>query len=126
MNVAYSRSERVAHLIQREVARIILCQVRDPRLRSVTLTKVKLSADLRVARIFVSSIDGSKERDLVLQGLGRARRFIRGRLGDSLQLRVTPEIVFRWDDSVEYSFHIARRLADLEGQITPGEEKEDE
>ncbi len=112
MNLAYTRSERVAELIHREVARIILQQVNDPRLQSLTVTQVKLSPDLRVANVFVSSM-GNEAQEQALQGLGRAHNFIRRELGHNLKLRYTPQIVFKWDDSVEYSLHITEVLTGL-------------
>ncbi len=110
MNLAYSRTDRVAELIHREVSRIILHQVNDPRLKGVTVTHVKVSPDLKVATVFVSSLKNKEEKGQVLN---RARKFIRGELGHNLKLRYTPHIVFKWDDSVEYSLHIAEVLAEL-------------
>ncbi len=113
MNLAYTRNERVAELIHREVARIILQQVNDPRLQSLTVTRVKLSPDLRVAQVFVSSLGNAEAQEQALQGLDRAHNFIRGELGHNLKLRRTPQIVFKWDDSVEYSLHITEVIAGL-------------
>ncbi len=125
MNLNYSRSERVAELVRREIAQIIIQHVNDPRLKSVTVTRTKLSPDLRVAKVFVSSIT-QEEQEQVLKGLNRARNFIRGELGRNLKLRRTPELVFKWDDSVDYSFHIAEVITDLKktGHKDPGEEEE--
>lgn len=127
MRVTHNRPERIAGLIQREISQIILRQINDPRLKTITVNRVKVSPDLRVATIFVSNIVVDEDSEKTLRGLGKARKFIRGELGHHLRLRYTPEIVFKWDDSVAYSFHIADVISDLKktGTAPAGDEEEE-
>ena len=95
--MAERRPERVAHLVQAEIARLLLQEARDPRLREVTVTGVRMSPDLRVARVFVRTLAGPAGRDEALRALARAGHFLRGEVGHALGLRVTPELRFEYD-----------------------------
>ncbi|MBI5787334.1 MAG: 30S ribosome-binding factor RbfA [Candidatus Schekmanbacteria bacterium] len=122
---AYNRSDRIAELIQRGVTQILLRQISDPRLKNLNVLKVKVSPDLKIAKIFVSAIQNEPEQ--VMEGLQKAKNYLRGELGHQLNLRFTPDLVFKWDDSVAYSIHIAEVIADLHKKEEPaGEEKNHE
>lgn len=114
MNLPYSRRQRVSELILREISQILLRQISDPRLQNVTINKVNLSSDLRVAKVFVSNLPQGEDKEQILGTLYKARNFIRGELGHHLKLRFTPEIVFKWDDSAAYSVHISEMLDSLD------------
>ena len=90
----YSRAERVADQIRIEVADILLRKIRDPRVRSVTVTDVELTNDLRIARVFVTALGSESETKDVFAGLSKASGFIRSELGRRLSLRYLPEVVF--------------------------------
>ena len=90
----YSRAERVADQIRTEVADILLRKIRDPRVRSVTVTDVELTNDLRIARVFVTALGSEGETKDVFAGLSKASGFIRSELGRRLSLRYLPEVVF--------------------------------
>jgi ribosome-binding factor A len=94
--MAERRPERVGHLVQAEIARWLLRDAHDPRLRQVTVTEVRMSPDLRVARVYVRSLapDAAGE---ILKALGRAGHALRGAVGHALALRVTPELRFEYD-----------------------------
>jgi len=82
----------------------------DPRLRDLTVTAVRMSADLRVARVYVRTLgDTADARAGALRALARAAPFLRGRVGRALGLRVTPELRFEYDPQPD----IARRVDDL-------------
>src|SRR4029077_17214897 len=82
----------------------------DPRLHDVTVTAVRMSPDLRVARVYVRTFDGAPEgREAALRALGRAAAFLRGRVGRALGLRITPELRFEYDTQPD----TARRVDDL-------------
>ena len=104
--MTHRRAERVAEAIKEEVSLIIQREVKDPRIGFLTVTAVELSADLRYAKIFVSVYGSQKERTKSLRGLQSATRFIRREIGQRVQLRYTPEIVFKWDASIEKGAHI--------------------
>ena len=87
--------------------------MKDPRLQSglITITHVDTTSDLRYARIYVSALDKSKEKDM-MRGLRSAAGYLRRELGTALQLRYTPELQFIADDSIEKGAHILEMLRD--------------
>lgn len=88
---------RVADQIRMEVAEIIMRKTKDPRVSDVTVTDVELTNDLRLARVYVTTLqDGQAETD-ALKGLAKAGGFIRTELGRRLHLRYTPELIFQKD-----------------------------
>jgi ribosome-binding factor A len=96
---AYTRATRVADQIRMEVADIIMRKTKDPRVASVTVTDVAITNDLRLARVFVTTLLDAEHERLALAGLDKAKGFIRSELGHRLNLRYTPEIVFQKDVS---------------------------
>jgi len=96
---AYKRATRVADQIRMEVADIIMRKTKDPRVGAVTVTDVEITNDLRLARVFVTTLlDAEGEREAFI-GLEKAGGFIRSELGRRLNLRYTPELVFQKDTS---------------------------
>lgn len=69
----------------------------DPRLREVTVTAVRMTPDLRVARVYVRTLGDPGLRDAMMRALGKAAHFLRGEIGRALGLRVTPELRFEYD-----------------------------
>ena len=110
--MASNRIGRINEEIQRELS-ALLRTVKDPRLQSglVTVTHVDTTSDLRYARIYVSALDKSKEKDM-MRGLRSAAGYLRRELGTALQLRYTPELQFIADDSIEKGAHILEMLRD--------------
>jgi ribosome-binding factor A len=105
------RIERVNTLIRKELSELIQYQLRDPRLSDfVTVTDVEASADLKFAKVFVSSIGGEQEKEKILRGLNSAAGFLRSGLAGKLQMRYTPELSFHWDSSIEHGDRILRLL----------------
>lgn len=96
---AYTRATRVADQIRMEVADIIMRKTKDPRVASVTVTDVELTNDLRLARVFVTTLLDAEQERAAFVGLNKASGFIRSELGRRLNLRYTPEIVFQKDVS---------------------------
>ncbi len=91
-------------------------QLKDPGVRDAVVHAVKVSGDLRYARVFVrlGRPDPSEARKKALmKGLGRASGFVRRTLGQRLRLRYTPEIEFVWDDTAERAARIEEILDDL-------------
>jgi ribosome-binding factor A len=111
----YKRADRVADLIQREIAELLFRRVKDPRVAGVTLTGVEVSDDLQHARIFycVTGAATQSERDTAAKGLDKARGFMRQELGKRLHLRHIPHIDFHYDTSLEYGDRIERLLKEL-------------
>ena len=95
----YSRADRVADQIRMEVADILMRKIKDPRVRSVTVTDVELTKDLCIARVFVTTMEQNKDEQLVFDGLAKASGFVRAELGRRLALRYLPELIFMKDVS---------------------------
>ncbi len=94
-----------------EIADILMRKIKDPRIGFVTVTGVDVSDDLRNAKVFVSIYGGSKED--TLKGLDSASAFIRSELGRRMRLRLVPEILFRFDETVERGAHLMDILRDI-------------
>jgi ribosome-binding factor A len=108
------RTERLAELIRRELGRILSGGLGDPRIGFVTLTRVEVSPDLTLARVYLSVLDSPAKERTTLQGLNSAKRRIRGELGEALELRRMPELAFFADRGVKQSIRISGILTDLE------------
>ncbi len=93
----FKRAERVADQIRMEVADILMRKIKDPRVRSVTVTDVDLTADLRLAHVFVTTMETDEAERDVFAGLAKASGFIRAELGRRVTLRYLPELVFKKD-----------------------------
>lgn len=111
-----NRAERATELIHGELARLILEEMKDPRVRRVSITHVQVSHDLRHVTVWVSPLGGQGDGKVVLRGLGSAAGFLRLRLGKLLRLRVSPELHFRLDDGVDRSVQLTALLGRLESE----------
>ena len=114
----YKRAERVADQIRMEVADILAKKSKDPRLNLVTVTDVEVSNDLRNARVYVTTLQSGNSIDDVLAGLGHAMGFIRSELGRRLELRYTPELMFKSDVSGRQAERIWKILDELPSDST--------
>lgn len=115
--MASNRISRINEEIQRELSEQFR-RLKDPRVSQtgmVSITRVDTTGDLRYARIYVSALDKSQEKE-VLKGLKSAAGFLRRELGRSLQLRYTPELQFVADDSIQHGAHILEILRQVERQ----------
>ena len=115
----HKRADRVADLILKELAEVLMRRVKDPRLAEITLTKVDVSPDLRNAKVYYSLLGDDQKKDEVAGGLESARGFVKRELGKRLHLRRIPDIVFYFDASLEHGSHIEQLLTELE---EPGQE----
>ena len=109
------RLDRVNQLIKEEVSTLLQRELKDPRLGFVTVTEVETSKDLRMAKVFVSVLGDEKQWAGSLAALASARGFVRNWLRQHLDLRVTPEIDFRPDRSMEHAARIQSLLKDVKG-----------
>ena len=107
------RLERVNQLIKEEVSSVLQRQIKDPRLGFVTVTEVDTTADLKLARIYVSVLGPEAQWEKSFKALTSARGFVWAWLRKHLDLRVTPQIAFRPDRSMEHAAHIQTLLAGL-------------
>lgn len=97
----YKRSQRVGHVIREEVSDIVLNRVKDPRLGFLTITDAEVTPDLKLARVYVSTLK-DEDREEALEILESAKSFIRQELGKRLRMKFIPDIEFRFDESSRY------------------------
>jgi ribosome-binding factor A len=95
------RSNRLAEELKNEISAIISQEVRDPRIGFATITQVKVSPDLRYARVFVSVLGSPEEKKETFDALTSANGFIRRQIALRIKLRYTPELSFAYDESVD-------------------------
>lgn len=109
------RIEKLQELIKQEMSKMLLTDLKDPRIGFVTVTDVEMTGDLREAKIYVSVMGGSEQVKSSLEGLNSALGFIRREIGQRIRLRFTPEISFALDTSLDYGDHIQKLLLQVEG-----------
>ena len=97
------RTARVASVIREVVSTTILLELRDPRIRNVTVLGAEVSPDLRYAKVRISVLGTEKEAALTLHGLNSARGYIQSKIADRVKTRYTPEIIFEIDSGVKKS-----------------------
>ncbi|MFZ5943659.1 MAG: 30S ribosome-binding factor RbfA [Bacillota bacterium] len=108
------RSSRIAEEIKKELALIMRTDLKDPRVKGlISITSVKVTGDLRFAEIFVSHYGNKEEQQDVLNALKKAAGFMRLELGKRIRLRYTPELIFKFDDSIEHGAKISAILTQI-------------
>jgi len=117
------RPDRVAEGIRMEVATFLAGDVKDPRVKGalITVTGVEVTRDLSHATVFVSIMGSDSDRAAVLEGLASTSSHLRARVGRALRLRVAPEIMFRFDESVARAARIETLLASVRPSDPPGD-----
>lgn len=111
--LASNRSHRVGDQILREMSSLLLLDVKDPRLRGITLTDVRVSKDLRHAYVYYSLFGQDEQKKQAQAGFESAKGFIRKMMGERLHLRYVPDIQFRYDVSLERGQKIDRLLEEV-------------
>src|SRR5262245_40948783 len=99
--MAHSRVRRIEGELQRTLSELVSREVKDPRVGSVTITDVKLAADMSTARVFFTPFASKHEPEEVRAGLTSAGAYLRGEVGRRLRLRHAPRLEFVFDDSFE-------------------------
>lgn len=102
----FSRNQRLASELHRSISDLLRFEIKDPRLKDVSLTAVDVSRDLGVANVYFAMLDPDADPAPALAGLERASGFLRGKLGRQLKLRHVPELRFRHDESAEQGARI--------------------
>jgi len=106
------RSERVSELVLRELSQLLIRELKDPRLRGITLTRVNMDDDLRHGRVYFSHLEGKPHAAAALAGFKSASGFIKREIGRALNLRRTPELDFEFDPGIEHAARIGALLRD--------------
>ncbi len=100
------RAERVGTLIKHELAAVLLRGLRDPRIGFVTVTEVKVSDDLKYARVFYTVLGDEEKKEETQKGLDQARGYLQRDLGQALKLRFTPHLSFELDSTLDEGLKI--------------------
>src|SRR3954469_12426220 len=115
------RLARVAEAIREVASETILFELRDPRVKKVTVTRAEVSGDLQHAKVYVSIMGTEKEQELTLRGLRHAAGFVQSKLAKRLQTRFTPVVQFVLDQGVKRSIELSRILSEELGGQAPAE-----
>lgn len=110
------RLQRISDRIRKDLSELLVKYVQDPRLLGISVTDVKVDRELAFADIYVSAVEGQDRSKEILEGLERARGFLRSELAARVDLRVFPRLRFHWDPTPERADHIERVLASLRSE----------
>ena len=109
------RAERVAEQLRQEISQLMLTEMKDPRVRMASISAVKVTPDMRSAKLMVSALGEERERHAVVAALRHAEGYLRGRLGERLEnLKTAPRLRFELDESIAYSVRISSMLRGLD------------
>jgi ribosome-binding factor A len=110
---SYPRSSRIADLIKEEVATLFIYSVNDPRLHGISITDVKMTEDLKVAKIYYVC-SNKEDTDATNKGLKSVQGWVRKEISKKLNMRYTPELEFHYDDVFENGMKIDKIFKDIE------------
>ncbi len=110
VNKGFSRKDRVAEQIRRELAELIRTELKDPRVGMISLTDVEVTADYAHAKVFFSILAGSDHLDEVMVGLQKASGFLRRELGKRISIHMTPQLHFVFDQSLERGADLSKLI----------------
>ena len=116
---SFSRADRVGGLIQETLSDLLNKSIHDPRLKRATITSVKMSADLKLARVYFAIYGDDKKSEDAARGFESARGFIKRILAPKLGLRYMPDLKFFYDDSFDYGSHIDQLLEKIKTDDGP-------
>ncbi|MCM3765723.1 30S ribosome-binding factor RbfA [Neobacillus niacini] len=120
------RPNRVGEQMKKELTEIIGRKIKDPRIGFVTVTDVQVTGDLQQAKVYISVLGDDEQKENTLKGLAKAKGFIRSEIGHRIRLRKTPEIIFEFDESIDYGNRIETLLHQLHTDDKPVERNEEE
>lgn len=114
-NMSNVRANRVAEQLKKELTDIIQREVKDPRIGFVTVTAVEVTGDLQQSTAYITVYGDDEQRNKTLQALEKAKGFIRSEIGKRIHLRKTPELAFKFDESIEQGNRIEKLLREING-----------
>jgi ribosome-binding factor A len=115
--MAKIRVGRVGEQIKKELSLIIQTEIKDPRIGFITVTGVEVTNDLSQAKVYLSVLGTDQQKEDTLKALAKGSGFIRSELGRRVRLRHTPELIFKFDTSIEYG----SRIEDLLRRVNDGD-----
>ncbi|MCK4616925.1 MAG: 30S ribosome-binding factor RbfA [Pirellulales bacterium] len=104
---------KAAEAVREVVSMAILTQVRDPRVKDVTVTRVEVAPDMRSAVVYVSIMGSDTKQQLALRGLTNSSGFLQSQIADRIQTRYTPRLSFKLDGGIKRSLEIAQVLNEV-------------
>jgi ribosome-binding factor A len=110
------RPDRLGDQIRVEISELLAREVHDPGVGFITLTRVHVTADLQIARVYYTTLGDPAARKQTARALQRATPFVRRQLAGRLQLRLAPDIEFRFDESVEHQDRIERIIQEIHAE----------
>lgn len=120
------RVAKASEAVRETVSTVVLFELRDPRVKNVTVLSAEVSSDLRAAKVYVSIMGDAKAQSLCMHGLNSARGFIQSRVADRLQTKNTPILKFMLDPSVKLSIAVSRALLEAKqrdaGEPSPSDD----
>ena len=108
MNV---KIERLNNLFLAELSNIIFKEIKNPLIKTVTLTAVEITNDLSFAKVYFTCMN--EDKDKVLAELDEAKGFLRTKLANTIEIRHTPELIFEFDNSIEYGQNIEKIINEI-------------
>lgn len=121
------RKNRISEEVKKAVSEIILYGLKDPRVSDMTtVTEVEVTRDLRFAKIYVSVLGNTEEKNETIQGLNNAKGFIRREIGNKVDLRYVPEPIFYLDESIENAIYMSKLIEDVKKTDEKLKEKNNE
>ena len=122
--VSKIRAQKISDRIYRELSTLLIHEVSDPRLSTVSVTNVSVDRELTYANIYVSSIEGSEVSNEIINGLTHARGYLRRELSQRILLRSFPQLRFYWDPNPERADRIDKLLDSIsDGKLSEPEEE---
>ncbi len=115
------KQDRMGERIQAILSELLLREVADPRLKNITVTEVKLDAELMFANVYINALGDESRQGPVMAALERAKGFLRREVAKRVRIRNAPELIFHWDERLEKGEHIHQLIASLD--IPPAEPK---
>lgn len=117
------RVDRMQEFIKQELSQIVLQEMKDPRIGFITVTKVIVSGDLRIATVFISVLGDTEKRKTTIKALEKAAGFLRSELARRMKVRFAPQLLIKLDENLDYSLHVNKLL---EGVVVETTEEEAE
>lgn len=108
------KQDRVAERIRMILSELLLREVSDPRLQHITVTDVKVDAELAYANVYINALGDESRQEEVMTALKRAKGFLRREVAQRVRLRSAPDLIFHWDETLERADRINRLLSSLD------------
>ncbi len=123
--MSYARSKRISEEIKKVVSSLIMTEIKDPRVSKLTtVTHVETTKDLSFVYIYVSVFDRDSYKQSTIEGLNKAKGFIRREIGKRVSLRATPEPIFKLDESIENGVHMSAVINEVVAKHNPHHDEE--